>query len=522
MMSTPLSRWRQALPATVLLLGAMLLLYRDTAAAMVAMWSYSDTFAHGFLVPPIVLWLIWRQRAALAPLVPRPQPWVLLPIAGLALVWLLGELVAMNAMTQLAMTGIVVLLVPALLGFEVARVMMFPLGFLFFAVPIGEFMTPTMIDWTAWFTIRALQLSGIPVHVEGNHLTVPSGRWAVVEACSGVRYLIASFMVGTLFAYLNYRSMRRRWLFVGVSILVPIVANWLRAYLIVMVGHLSDNRFAAGADHLVYGWLFFGIVIAIMFAVGSRWAEPDEPIVQAVGQPSVQQTGSLGHPRLSGWSIAAAAAMIVLLPHLVLRAVVAQESQVRPALSLPVSFDMGWQASTGPLWKPLFLNPRTEANAAYSHGQQPVGLYVAYYRSQGYDSKLVSAENKLVRADDWNWVRTAVGTPRVDLKDRTLELRSGLFMGFADGGQPGRLDRTGQYLLAWQIYWIDGRWTSNDPWAKVVGAMSRLSGRGDDGAAVVVYAVGEDPARLAQDLEDFTRASWKDLNASLRRTSELR
>ncbi len=122
---------------------------------------------------------------------------------------------------------------------------------------------PTLIDWTADFTIAALKLTGIPVFREGAHFQIPSGRWSVVEACSGVRYLIASLMVGILYAYLTYRSMRRRLLFIGVSILVPIVANWLRAYMIVMIGHLSGNTLAVGVDHIIYGWIFFGVVMAV-------------------------------------------------------------------------------------------------------------------------------------------------------------------------------------------------------------------------------------------------------------------
>ena len=55
--------------------------------------------------------------------------------------------------------------------------------------------------------------------------------------------------------------------------MVPIVANWLRAYMIVMIGHLSDNKFAVGVDHLIYGWLFFGVVILLMYGVGSLWRE---------------------------------------------------------------------------------------------------------------------------------------------------------------------------------------------------------------------------------------------------------
>ncbi|WP_370657018.1 archaeosortase/exosortase family protein, partial [Klebsiella pneumoniae] len=57
---------------------------------------------------------------------------------------------------------------------------------------------------------------------------------------------------------LNYRSLARRWVFVGVSIVTPLVANWLRAYMIVMLGHLSDNQLATGVDHVIYGWVFFG------------------------------------------------------------------------------------------------------------------------------------------------------------------------------------------------------------------------------------------------------------------------
>ena len=62
-------------------------------------------------------------------------------------------------------------------------------------------------------------------------------------------------------------------MFVGVSIVVPIVANWLRAYMIVMLGHLTNNRLAVGVDHIIYGWVFFGIVMVLMFWIGSRWRE---------------------------------------------------------------------------------------------------------------------------------------------------------------------------------------------------------------------------------------------------------
>ena len=276
--TAPARAWRVALPALVLVLACVLLLYRDTAIAMVTIWYRSGTFTHAFVVPPIVLWLIWRRRQELAFLMPRPAFWVLIPIGGVALFWLLGDLVAVNAATQLALVALLVLAVPAVLGPQVARAITFPLLFLFFAVPIGEFLLPQLMEWTAHFTIIALRLSGIPVYQEGLQFVIPSGSWSVVEACSGVRYLIASVTVGTLFAYLNYQSTKRRIMFVIVSILVPVVANWMRAYMIVMLGHLSGNKLAVGVDHLIYGWVFFGVVIMIMFFIGAKWSEPDQPL----------------------------------------------------------------------------------------------------------------------------------------------------------------------------------------------------------------------------------------------------
>src|SRR5438552_85220 len=113
---------------------------------------------------------------------------------------------------------------------------------------MGEALIPPLMEWTADFTVAALQLSGIPVFREGLFFTIPSGNWSVVEGCSGVRYLIASFTVGVLFAYLSYRRAWKRLLFAAMSIIVPIIANGMRAYLIVMIAHLSNNQLAHGVD----------------------------------------------------------------------------------------------------------------------------------------------------------------------------------------------------------------------------------------------------------------------------------
>ena len=238
-------QWTGGVPLTVaLLVVGVFALYWKTTLSMIAIWERSDTFVHGFVVVPIFFYLVWRERKALEALAPKPCVGALLGIVAAGCIWLLGELVSAASVSQFAMVAMIPFAVWAVLGTRVVRALGIPLAFLFFAVPIGDFLTPMLIDWTADFTVAALRATGVPVYREGNFFTIPSGSWSVVEACSGLRYLIASFMVGCLFAYLSYRSIKRRAAFIAASIIVPIIANWLRAYLTVMIGHLSANRLA--------------------------------------------------------------------------------------------------------------------------------------------------------------------------------------------------------------------------------------------------------------------------------------
>jgi exosortase A len=512
------SPWRHALPSLALLLAVILWLYRDAAATMIETWARSETFAHAFLVVPISLWLIWRKRTRLAALTPRPQPLILALLLVPGALMLAGQLVSVNAATQFAMVSMLVLAVPAVLGLEVAATILFPLLFLFFAVPLGEFLFPAMMDSTADFTVAALRLTGVPVYREGRQFLIPSGHWSVVEACSGVRYLIASLMVGTLFAYLNYRSTKRRLIFVGVAIVVPIVANWLRAYMIVMIGHLSDNRLAVGADHLFYGWVFFGIVIMIMYAIGARWSEPESPHRDLQRQPPLMTVSGQAPPRGAAATTATAAVAIAIacLPVVIMHWVQRTETQiVTPHLNLPPALAGPWKGTAVQVasWKPRFDNPSAEILRNYSDGRHVVGLYLAYYRDQGPDRKLVSSENTLVASMDneWNLIRS--GTREVSSDASTWTVNTAEVLGSVN---PGSLKRP--HLTVWQWYWIGGRWVAGDAAAKLYGALARLLGRGDDGAALVVFTDNEQPGAAAAALQDFCLANASLLDDLLRQT----
>lgn len=497
--------WRVALPALVLTLVLILVLFRETALAMASIWARSDTYAHGFIVPPITLWLIWRKWASLAAMAPGHSYLAIVLLAGAGFAWFLGELAAVNVVPQFALVCMLVLAVPAVLGWKVARAIAFPLLFLFFAVPFGDFTLPKLMEWTAQATILGLRLSGIPVHSEGLVFVIPSGSWSVVEACSGVRYLIASVTVGTLFAYLTYHSLRRRLLFVAVSIVVPIVANWARAYMIVMIGHLSGNKLAVGVDHLIYGWAFFGIVIMAMFWIGARWREDELP----------------APARLSIAGAATGSASLVAAVATVLAGAVwpLAQWQIEHHLAPPVSqlapFGQiaGWQTRAAGVndWRPRFENSAASMQANFQNDGRVAGLFLAYYRNQDQQHRLVSSTNVLVASTDPVWTRVAGGRRDLSFDQQSVKIRTALLSASEE-----------RRLVVWQWYWVNGRWTSSDALAKAYTALSRLSGKGDDSAVIVLYAPQNPAGEAEATLEDFARVAEPLIERTLQQTLAAR
>jgi len=502
--------WHTALAVYVVLLACVLGLYFDTAHAIVTIWIRSDTFTHGFLVPPIVVWLVWRKRQTIAQIVPQPSLLACPLIAGAAFAWLLGDLAAVNALRQLAFVSLIILLVPAVMGWTVARSLAFPMAFLFFAVPFGEFAMPQLMEWTADFTVLALRLTGIPVFREGLQFVIPSGNWSVVEACSGVRYLIASLTVGTLFAYLNYQSTSRRVLFIGLSLLVPVVANWMRAYLIVLLGHLSGNKLATGVDHLVYGWVFFGVVIMLMFMLGARWSEPTpEPATPATSPDRDSRSVSLAFT----FATAIAFAVLLAMPVIARDAIHgSNHALARPQLTAPGNLGSGWTSTAlqPANWQPAFQNPSVQIQAAYANAEQVVGLYLGYYNRQSDDSKLVSSENVLVKSKDPQWALVSRGNHTLELGDKPLLFRTAELSGTPLAGQAQE-----SRLVVWQIYWVNGTLTANDALAKAYAAGYSLIGRGDDSAVILVYALKGEAGQGERAIEDFVRTNLPDIQRLL-------
>ncbi len=493
----------------VLAIVTILAIYWPTVESIVAIWARSETFAHGYLIAPISIWLIWTRRREVALLTPAPDYLGLVLLAGLGIGWLVAAAGQVQIVQQYAIVAMIPAAVIAVAGRHVARALAFPLAFLLFGVPIGEALILPLMEWTADFTVAALKLTGIPVFREGLFFTIPSGNWSVVEGCSGLRYLIASVTVGTLYAYMSYRKLRKRLLFIAASVIVPIFANGLRAYMIVMIAHLSDMKLALGVDHLIYGWVFFGLVMLLLFWAGSFWRDNDDASVVPNVAPA--SPGRVPPPH-GGWVAGSALAAVVLAGAWPLYAAHLDRSAGESAglrLEVPPPVQ-GWSLEDKAVtdWRPNYQGAATSVFQAYRKGGRVVVLYVAYYPTQRRGAELVTSTNVMVVQKHPVWSNVGELRRKEKLGTDPLSIRQ------------TQLRSMPQRLLVWDWMFISGFELTNPYLAKVLFAKNKLLDHPDDGAAIIVAAPYEgEPEDAADTLREFALAMAPSVQAELVRVA---
>jgi len=490
------------------LIGLQVLVYFSTYLSMGQVWWRSETFSHGFLIFPISAFLIWRARGELTRVPMAPDLRALVPLLGLVCVWAVARSVDVLVVEQYAVVLMLPVLVWLCLGLRAVWALAFPLAFLLLAVPVGEFLIYPMMEFTVAFTVNAVRLTGIPVFWDGMYFTLPTGTWNVVEGCSGVRYIIASVTLGVLYAYLTYHSYWRRAAFILAACVVPVLANGMRAFIIVMLGHFSGMKIATGVDHLIYGWVWFGIVMFFVFWVGGFFRD-DQPRTEdsfAAGQRVSPATSA--HPPASAerrWYVAAIPGLaLIALGPLWIAWIDARPYTEGFRIPEPSVGD-GW-SPTAPItdWKPQYVNPSDERQSSYSNGVNSVGVYLAYYGRQEQGAELINSQNMMIEQKHPVWREPTQQPSDVDLGALRIPLIE------------SRLESDHQRLLVWHWTRVAGRDVNNPYLGKVYEALGRLLGGARHGFGVVIYSpYSDDPDAAREVLRQFLESNMSGLDRAM-------
>lgn len=381
-------------------------LYAQTWASLISIWGSTGRYEYAFLIFPVSAVLVWLRRDQLKQIPATPAPLGLVALAILCLVWLAGAAAYVNLVTQFVIIVMLPCLVFTFYGKSVTRTLIFPLCYLLFAVPFGNFLVGPLQDITARLSVAALQWTPVPVFLDGRFIMTPSSTWHVAEACSGVSFFFATTAFGVLYANLFFRSWGRRLIFVALAVVAPVIANGLRVFFTILIGEYFGMQYATGTDHMIFGWQFFGTVMVLLFLVGFPWHE-QEAAVAAEPVPSKSSIHrSPGGSKTLGVTVIA---LLLLAAPPVWMGVNASPDvfgTVQP-LELPQTLgnlalteSIATDSKTAPGTQ--FRNPDVAAHARYGTGERSVKVITATYGGGADpDDEMVAFGNRLFDSSVW-------------------------------------------------------------------------------------------------------------------------
>ncbi len=245
---------------------------------LVSQWrNPGSESAHGFLIPLVSAYFIWRKRDTLRELIARGEvDWRAMAVIVTALLMYWAGVRAQQP--RLGVLALIAHLwaVPWLLfGIGVGRQLMLPCTYLLFAVPMG-FLTSATLPlriMASSIAVTLLQGLGVGVYRRGTAiLSTEPGRFAldVAEACSGLRSLIALCALVAAYAYISHRSNWRRWALFLCAIPIAILGNTARVmFLVVFASRFGTDR-ALTVAHDYSGYIVFTVAVLLMVTVSRQ------------------------------------------------------------------------------------------------------------------------------------------------------------------------------------------------------------------------------------------------------------
>lgn len=249
---------------------ALVACYASTLRGMFSQWWSDEDMSHGFAVPLVIAWIVWRERARWLTLPVSPSWWGFPLLAGAAAMHAISSiglgLFASSVAFLISIAGTVL----CLGGFRFLRVWAFPAALSLFMLPklaiVYNQTTLPLQLLASRLASGALSHTGFRVVREGVILDVAGHKVSVVEACSGVRYLLSLAFIAVVFAYLAdvkpQTKVWMRWALLIAAVPIAIVANAIRVAVSAAVPALDS-----GTPHEVAGWCVFVLCLALIFVV---------------------------------------------------------------------------------------------------------------------------------------------------------------------------------------------------------------------------------------------------------------
>lgn len=281
--------WQRLVPFIVIL--CLVIAFWPTFVGLSVEWTqWDESLSHAY---PLLLWfLVLLYR--LGPIGCEPQSRVVDVLLALGLmlasiVWFLFSSIQIKILEQLMLMPILLLALAFAFGINVLWQLRFLLLMPIFAIPIWDYLNSGLVQLASSVVGEMVRLIRIPALIDGSSIFIPSGHIMIADGCSGLRYLIISLALGYTISYLN--GYREKGLVISLVIAgaLGLLANWIRIFILILVGYYSEMQSSLMEDHETFGWIVFALVCfpAIFFAPVIKAERP--PIGRANEQVSYKK-----------------------------------------------------------------------------------------------------------------------------------------------------------------------------------------------------------------------------------------
>jgi exosortase A len=451
----------------------------------VKIWYISEIFNHCFFVLPVSLYLIWEKKNEINW---RARECTLLALPFIFLqvfLYVIGVAGDIQLFQHAAMFSLLPTLIWSYLGNRITKQIIFPLSFMLFAIPFGEELIPFLQEITADISVEIVSWTGVPLYRSGLFLEIPQGRFLVAEACSGVSFLIASVVLGNLYAYMNLKRMTTRVGFVLLSIIFPILANAVRVFGIIMIGYASDMKHAVGADHLIYGWFFFAFVIVCLLGIGEvvrrfekgYLLKQDKAHIETIVKTEMATAGDHigGLKTIALKSFGIALILVLGITKSISINSAGNVAPLQPEFNIPFSVVQKGNALSN--WQPDFKSPTSSEFLTLQHDNRNFVYFTTYYDGTG--GELISSQNDIFGEKRWSLAGNRTEVLADNLRINNMLLKNGL----------------GEQINLYYLYVINGAVFTDTKKAKLYQVWLKLQGKPDDG----IFLAISDSAKLDDD-----------------------
>jgi len=254
-----------------LLAGSFLAAYTPTIRSLIDGPWQTEQEGHGPLIIAASAWLVWQSRQKLKTAVVAPAP-----VVGWSML-LFGLFTMFLARTQgvltfeaLSVLPVIVGCVLLLAGWPVLRILAFPIGFLFFAVPMPDWVidaaTVPLKVFISNVVTRVLYAAGYPVAQNGVMIMIGSYQVLVKDACSGMNSIFALSAIGVFYVYeFRWDTKIRSLILLAAIIPITIVANFIRVVVLVLIAYYGGVDLLEGTLHNFTGIALFVVAVALLF-----------------------------------------------------------------------------------------------------------------------------------------------------------------------------------------------------------------------------------------------------------------